>query len=185
MTDADTVREGLVSLFHAGQTCGCDKCAVVRERIAALDALVADRDAWIKAAADNGAAQDAAEKERDRVLGAYHRENDGRLAAEAELEVEKKRLREMQPIMRLSDDLHAAEAERDGLQHQYREACNCWKAAEAEVARLTALGEWAVAIISNVSEGDLTQQAQEWQDAAHKWLDEFHAPARAALGEDA
>ena len=51
---------------------------------AALDALVADRDAWIKAAADNGAAQDAAEKERDRVLGAYHRENDGRLAAEAE-----------------------------------------------------------------------------------------------------
>ena len=41
---ADIVREGLCLLFHAGQNCGCDKCAVVRARIAALDALVAERD---------------------------------------------------------------------------------------------------------------------------------------------
>jgi len=39
---ADIVREGLCLLFHAGQNCGCDKCAVVRARIAALDALVAE-----------------------------------------------------------------------------------------------------------------------------------------------
>ena len=101
MTDADTVREFI-------ERAGAGTALAEQAALAALDALVADRDAWIKAAADNGAAQDAAEKERDRVLGAYHRENDGRLAAEAELEVEKKRLREMQPIMRLSDDLHAA-----------------------------------------------------------------------------
>jgi len=39
---ADIVREGLCLLFHAGQNCGCDKCAVVRARIAALDALEAE-----------------------------------------------------------------------------------------------------------------------------------------------
>ena len=48
MTREDAVvREGLVSLFHSGQNCGCDKCAVVRARIAALDALVAEVDRLI------------------------------------------------------------------------------------------------------------------------------------------
>jgi hypothetical protein len=30
---------------------------------------------------------------------------------------------------------------------------------------------WAIAIVSNVSEGDLTKQKPEWQEAARKWLD--------------
>jgi len=145
MTDADTVREFI-------ERAGAGTALAEQAALAALDALVADRDAWIKAAADNGAAQDAAEKERDRVLGAYHRENDGRLAAEAELEVEKKRLREMQPIMRLSDDLHAAEAERDEARRERDKALLSAEglskrltiavAAEAEIVRLRAeLGE--------------------------------------------
>ncbi len=30
-------------------------------------------------------------------------------------------------------------------------------------------------VIANVSEGDWTKQPQEWQDAAKRWRDDFHA----------
>ena len=88
--------------------------------------------------------------------------------------------------------LDALVAERDEAQRlyelfreRYESKYTEWNASKTNAVKAAALGKWAVAIISNVSEGDLTQQAQEWQDAAHKWLDEFHAPARAALAEDA
>ena len=71
------------------------------------------------------------------------------------------------------------------FRERYESKYTEWNASKTNAVKAAALGKWAVAIISNVSEGDLTQQAQEWQDAAHKWLDEFHAPARAALAEDA
>ena len=90
------------------------------------------------------------------------------------------------------DALDALVAERDEAQRlyelfreRYESKYTEWNASKTNAVKAAALGKWAVAIISNVSEGDLTQQAQEWQDAAHKWLDEFHAPARAALAEDA
>ena len=49
------------------------------------------------------------------------------------------------------------------------------EAAEHERDTLRTLGEWAVTIISNVSEGDLTKQTDEWQTSAIQWLNEFHA----------
>jgi hypothetical protein len=118
VTDAGTIRTALSWCEESGQGERQHK-----QGIAALDRLVADRDAWIKAAADNGAAQDAAEKERDEARAERDHWSESALAdrtltAEAELEVEKKRLREMQPIMRLSDDLHAAEAEVHRLNHE-------------------------------------------------------------------
>ena len=131
MTGEDAVvREGLVSLFHAGQTCGCDKCAVVRERVAALDRLVAERDDY----------QSDFESEQRRCLML-----DGdRLAAEAEVA----RLKEFMacadtPLMR--DVL----AERDRLRElcallPHAELVARLQTAEAEVARLKetlALGE--------------------------------------------
>lgn len=41
---------------------------------------------------------------------------------------------------------------------------------------------WAIAIISNVSEGDWSKQSAEWQKAARKWLDAAHTPI--GLGHD-
>ena len=86
----------------------------------------------------------------------------------------------------LRDRAEAAEAERDEARCDVEAEASAnvagriaLKAAGAEVARLRALGEWAVVIISNVSEGDWTQEVDEWQDAARKWMDAFHARALA------
>ena len=35
--------------------------------------------------------------------------------------------------------------------------------------------EWAWTVIANAGNGDWTRESQEWQDAAAKWRDAYHA----------
>lgn len=51
-----------------------------------------------------------------------------------------------------------------------------------DVAPSDDLGYMAWTIIANVSEGDWTQQTDEWQAAAVRWRDQFHASLDAARG---
>jgi len=121
MTDhAAIVREGLCLLFHAGQNCGCDKCAVVRARIAALDALVAEVDRLIaerqRLTDENDKAVRALWDEKNKFMEALEAEQRDKGFALAEVE-------------RLGVLLAETEGERVGWKDRA-------EAAEAEVERL-------------------------------------------------
>ena len=45
------------------------------------------------------------------------------------------------------------------------------------------LDYWAWTIIANVSEGCWEKQTEEWQEAAAKWRDAFHASLAAARND--
>jgi len=142
MTREDAVvREGLVSLFHAGQNCGCDKCAVVRERVAALDRLVAERDEarrlYDAALRDHVTLIhqcEAAEAERDRLIAERQRLTDENDKGVRALWDEKNKFMEALEVEMV--EKKALIAERERLRDEIDADCVRIVAAEAEVARL-------------------------------------------------
>ena len=165
-------------LFHAGQNCGCDKCAVVRARIAALDALVAEVDRLIaerqRLTDENDKAVRALWDEKNKFMEALEAEQRDKGFALAEVE-------------RLGVLLSETEGERVGWKDRA-------EAAEAEVQRLRealqALGDATrlLDVMLREPAAKCLMTAEDYRvyvNGAWLGVDEANVKARAALREDA